>query len=730
MPKLEISAEANFNGINDSINRLINKLGEVDKAAAGTSSEVSKVSTTLSKLPKAASDASKGLAAVAAANTKLDSSLGKLKGADQASNALMNLGRVAQDAPFGFVGISNNINPLLESFQRLKAESGSTSGALKALASSLAGGAGLGLAISVATGLLTVLAQQGFFKTEKAADAAAEAAKKFKDEVTGIFADAGKEAAQATALVAVLKSETETRERKLQALKDLKEINPTIFNQLKLEGDAVVGLDAAYKNYLVNFKDVIAAKITQAKLEKAITKLLEAQGTTQTQSTKNVLAALKAINKSQNDLREANGVQSIQKSIDDLNTSKIAKANKEVEDLFALLGEQSKGIEIKIDKPKKESTKETIQDVIAQLRRDVNEANIFEGLFNVDKSKDRAQLFESAIQKLVSKFKLDPKGDLIKGLFDEEIIAKNGFIAPAALNAGVLKLGKDLRDAAKKLLSTAPIEIPISFGTGPTGNSALPGGAGSTTPLTGLGEAAESEGVAIAALLKAGVKKGFQDGGLVDITALRLPELLDAAAKSAELIKSANGIGTSLATGIASGIGDTLGKALAGTAQVGDIFSGIFQSLGASLSQLGDLFIQTGIKIAIFKKLALSNPAAAIVAGIALKALGAFVQAKTSRKGFADGGYVSGPGSSRSDSIPARLSNGEFVMQAKAVKSLGVGYLNSLNNGFTPGFANGGSVGVIEGGGGVTQVHGVFTVRGSDLVVVLDRAQATRGRQQ
>ena len=58
-------------------------------------------------------------------------------GSNQAANALTNLGRVAQDAPFGFIGIQNNLNPLLESFQRLKAESGSTGGALKALAGSI-----------------------------------------------------------------------------------------------------------------------------------------------------------------------------------------------------------------------------------------------------------------------------------------------------------------------------------------------------------------------------------------------------------------------------------------------------------------------------------------------------------------------------------------------------------------------------------------------------------------
>jgi lambda family phage tail tape measure protein len=36
--------------------------------------------------------------------------------------------------------------------------------------------------------------------------------------------------------------------------------------------------------------------------------------------------------------------------------------------------------------------------------------------------------------------------------------------------------------------------------------------------------------------------------------------------------------------------------------------------------------------------------------------------------GFADGGFVSGPGTGRSDSIPAMLSNGEFVVNAAATK--------------------------------------------------------------
>lgn len=48
--------------------------------------------------------------------------------------------------------------------------------------------------------------------------------------------------------------------------------------------------------------------------------------------------------------------------------------------------------------------------------------------------------------------------------------------------------------------------------------------------------------------------------------------------------------------------------------------------------------------------------------------------------GKAEGGYISGPGTGTSDSIPARLSNGEYVLRANAVKQLGVGFLDQLNN--------------------------------------------------
>jgi len=67
--------------------------------------------------------------------------------------------------------------------------------------------------------------------------------------------------------------------------------------------------------------------------------------------------------------------------------------------------------------------------------------------------------------------------------------------------------------------------------------------------------------------------------------------------------------------------------------------------------------------------------------------------------GLANGGSVFGPGGPKSDSIPAMLSNGEYVVNSDSVRKYGRGFLDKINSGqlggtsIAPsGFANGGMV--------------------------------------
>ena len=112
-------------------------------------------------------------------------------GSNQATQSLTNLSRIAQDAPYGFIGIANNINPLVESFGRLKGETGTTGGALKALGAALTGPAGIGLAVGVASSLLVTFGDR-LFGAGKAAEKTKSDADKLKDSINGIFGEVDK----------------------------------------------------------------------------------------------------------------------------------------------------------------------------------------------------------------------------------------------------------------------------------------------------------------------------------------------------------------------------------------------------------------------------------------------------------------------------------------------------------------------------------------------------------
>jgi chaperonin cofactor prefoldin len=53
-------------------------------------------------------------------------------------------------------------------------------------------------------------------------------------------------------------------------------------------------------------------------------------------------------------------------------------------------------------------------------------------------------------------------------------------------------------------------------------------------------------------------------------------------------------------------------------------------------------------------------------------------------KAVATGGYIAGPGTATSDSIPAMLSNGEYVIKAATVKKFGTKMFDSINSGSLP----------------------------------------------
>lgn len=101
----------------------------------------------------------------------------------------------------------------------------------------------------------------------------------------------------------------------------------------------------------------------------------------------------------------------------------------------------------------------------------------------------------------------------------------------------------------------------------------------------------------------------------------------------------------------------------------------------------------------------------------ATAALKAMAASKFATLGAATGGYIAGPGTGTSDSIPAFLSNGEYVLTAEAVQNVGLPLLDAMNSGRVGHFATGGLVRANGSGskGAATQAASSVTLNVSAL---------------
>jgi hypothetical protein len=165
---------------------------------------------------------------------------------NQATQALVNVSRVAQDAPYGFIGIANNLNPLLESFQRLKETSGSTGSALKQMAQGLMGPAGIGLALGVVSSLLVVFGDK-LFKTKSVAEDAAKSNKDFADSLDKAKASASESGIKLQAYINVAENANNTDARRKEALNavvnELGKVNAAYASTIKTTADAKKAVD-------------------------------------------------------------------------------------------------------------------------------------------------------------------------------------------------------------------------------------------------------------------------------------------------------------------------------------------------------------------------------------------------------------------------------------------------------------------------------------------------------
>lgn len=186
-------------------------------------------------------------------------------------NALMQFSRIAQDAPFGIMGIGNNITATVEAFGQLQKSTGSTGGALKALAGSIVGSGGILLAVSLLTTALTYMSQNNLSVgdvLDKLSGNFDNVKKSIQDVNNEAQKNAGAEIASMEALVAVAKNDVNTREERVAAVQKLQSEYPAYFGNLTQEQILSGNVETAVKA-------VTFALIQKAKAQVLATKIAE-----------------------------------------------------------------------------------------------------------------------------------------------------------------------------------------------------------------------------------------------------------------------------------------------------------------------------------------------------------------------------------------------------------------------------------------------------------------------
>jgi len=219
---LQIQIGADVTSAIKGLEQVQTELDQTGRSANALSSTVAKTSSSFSKIPQSA---------------------------NQANSAITNLNRVVQDAPFGFIGIQNNIGPLVDSFGQLKMSTGSTSGALRALAGSLIGPAGVGLAVAAISSALT-FAIQGFSSWSRSV-------KEAKSDTDKLGESLAIELVQLTTVVGLAQNVAASQEDRNKAIKLLNEEYGKYLPNLKEESISL-------SNIAEKYNQVVDAMIRQA----------------------------------------------------------------------------------------------------------------------------------------------------------------------------------------------------------------------------------------------------------------------------------------------------------------------------------------------------------------------------------------------------------------------------------------------------------------------------------
>lgn len=584
--------------------------------------------------------------------------LSKLKKSGQdALPALTDINRVIQDMPFGFVAIQNNLTQLPQSFGALRAATGSTGGAFKALLGSLTGVGGIGFALSLVTSAVTLASvgfsawTRGFGSNKKAIDEAKEAAEEYAKAIDGIRKSIADEATRVSVLVTALKNETLSRDEKKQAILELKKINPQYFKDLKDEKGFIDQLTNSYFSYINSLKTAFEAKAVDKQLETLFDKKLKIEAYLDTKvnsSTNKQISELKA--QFEGELAKLGGlsvptaeeffkgnITEQQKKVFELQqlilkvekpitldfanataNKQLAAINKEIDGLLlrrSNLGSTALGLKPSSEKSSSSSKEDEqlkqLKDQLQGYQKQLEVTNKLReaGILPLNRENDALDLQLKILQTLAA---IDAREVAIKAKPRLEI-------DPELADLEVTKVYKEFSERSGSKLTLKPFfEI---------------------KPIGGLK-------FDIGAILKDGKIPDNAFDGVIR-QAQRASQV--AADRITQVAIDTKSLITSNLSNAFSSLGEGIAAAIQGGGLEG-LFGPLIATIGDAISSLGKAAIEAGTTALLLKtalqSFIVANPALVIAAGVAAVAIGSVLKTqfqKTKVPKFAEGGIATGP---------------------------------------------------------------------------------------
>ena len=587
----------------------------------------------------------------------------------------MNLALVIQDLPYGFRGIQNNLPALL------------------------GGLAGVGGAAYLA--FSAIIAGLTFWDEHNRKVTAS--AKKLKEQEDEVVKGVTNEALRVNELIAVLENETETRDRKRRAIKELQSINPDVFKDLKLEGDKVKDLNTYYNVYIENLKNVILLKQYEKDLEAIIQAELKTGKPLQIQKQKEVKKSTELLTLNNAALKDNISTTKILTLKDEKVIGNINKYNKSQQtklDLFNKIKKISPAVALGggKDGSDKKAPKENVSKYEEDLARAIfnfYKDNLFQAEHYFNQLNDIEKL--NALKQAVINKASNDELTAIEETYAQKSINFHQQVEDKkfAIRQASVKRQEDLTEAdlkAKKKILDKDFQnemdaIQNKLSAQLKGNR--------KDPL----QQGQNYKEAIAGYLLMAMEAGR--------TAEQIEKLQD---KINNLNSSAEGTAAAF-TPMADMLNNLATNTLVefGT-QIGNLLSGGEFSLDGFLGMIANALIQIGTHLVMVSKLFLAVNAlfasggalaplaipiglAAIAAGVALSSA---ISKKQDVKAFANGGIVSGPTMGLIGEYPGAKSNPEVVAPLDKLKDM------------------------IGGQGG-----GSFILKGQDLVLAMNRSESS-----